>query len=399
MKEKYIAKREELMTEAQNFINEGKIQEFEAKKIEVEQLDADYEIACQKQAEFDALNQNNKVTKIENTSVKVDGAIMERMNGMNMVEEVEFTNSVGYRKSFMNYVRNGQINREFINADNNTLTSDVSVVIPQVVLDQIVCRIQDSELLKAITNTNYKTGVAVAVNQVKPQATWTAEGASSDKQKATVGQIVFGAFKLRVAISMSLEVSELSLQAFEAMLTAQIAEALQKALEEAVVKGTGVGMPKGLTQETPVETVTLDAVNRLTYDKVCEIEGCIKSEYDKDSIYIMNKKTFFNMLDVQENGGQVVASMHTDVDGKVKRFIFGRPVVFTNFLPASTDANPDDLPVAIVCNAKDYVLNTSYQLVTKHYEDNDTDDQIIKSVLLADGKMLTNDSLIFVEGN
>ena len=183
MKEKYIAKREELMTEAQNFINEGKIQEFEAKKIEVEQLDADYEIACQKQAEFDALNQNNKVTKIENKSVKVDGAIMERMNGMNMVEEVEFTNSVGYRKSFMNYVRNGQINREFINADNNTLTSDVSVVIPQVVLDQIVCRIQDSELLKAITNTNYKTGVAVAVNQVKPQATWTAEGASSGRRQ------------------------------------------------------------------------------------------------------------------------------------------------------------------------------------------------------------------------
>ena len=324
---------------------------------------------------------------------------MERMNNNVMVEEMEYTNSVAYRKSFMNYVKNGQINREFINADSNTLTSDVSVVIPQIVLDQIVYKIQDSELLKAITRTSYKAGVAVGVNSVKPQATWVAEGASSDKQKSAVAQIVFANYKLRCAVSMSLEVAELSLPAFEAMLVAQIAEALQKALEEAVVKGTGVGMPKGLSQETASETVTLDAVNRLTYEKVCEIEGAIKAENDKDSIYIMNKKTFFNMLDVQENGGQVVASMHTDVDGKVKRFIFGRPVVFTNFLPSNTDANADALPIAIVVNPKDYVLNTSYQLVTKKYEDQDTDDQVIKAIMLADGKLLTTDSLIFVEGN
>ena len=65
LKENYIAKRTELMEEAQNFINEGNFEAFEAKKIEVEKLDADFDVACQKQAELDVLNSNNKVTKIE----------------------------------------------------------------------------------------------------------------------------------------------------------------------------------------------------------------------------------------------------------------------------------------------------------------------------------------------
>ena len=63
LRENYVAKRTELMEEAQNFINEGNFEAFEAKKVEVEKLDADFDVACQKQAELDVLNSRKEVAK------------------------------------------------------------------------------------------------------------------------------------------------------------------------------------------------------------------------------------------------------------------------------------------------------------------------------------------------
>lgn len=45
-------------------------------------------------------------------------------------------------------------------------------------------------------------------------------------------------------------------------------------------------------------------------------------------------------------------------------------------------------------NFKDYVLNTNYAMGVKKYEDNDTDDQVTKGIMLADGKVVDKNSLV-----
>ena len=62
---------------------------------------------------------------------------------------------------------------------------------------------------------------------------------------------------------------------------------------------------------------------------------------------------------------------------------------------ASTLATGDVF--AFLFNFKDYVLNTNYSMGVKKYEDNDTDDQITKGIMLVDGKVVDKNSLVVVK--
>lgn len=48
---------------------------------------------------------------------------------------------------------------------------------------------------------------------------------------------------------------------------------------------------------------------------------------------------------------------------------------------------------------KDYVLNSNYNVAMKVYEDNDTDDLVRKSIMIADGKPVDFNSLVMLAGN
>jgi hypothetical protein len=56
-----------------------------------------------------------------------------------------------------------------------------------------------------------------------------------------------------------------------------------------------------------------------------------------------------------------------------------------------------DTIFAFLFNFKDYVLNTNYSMGVKKYEDNDTDDQITKGIMLVDGKVVDKNSLVVVK--
>ena len=45
---------------------------------------------------------------------------------------------------------------------------------------------------------------------------------------------------------------------------------------------------------------------------------------------------------------------------------------------------------------KDYVLNTNLNITIKKYEDNDTDDQVTKAIMIVDGKVVDKNSLVTI---
>ena len=45
---------------------------------------------------------------------------------------------------------------------------------------------------------------------------------------------------------------------------------------------------------------------------------------------------------------------------------------------------------------KDYILNTNLNMTIKKYEDNDTDDQVTKAIMLVDGKVVDKNSLVTI---
>lgn len=304
--------------------------------------------------------------------------------------------SMQYRKAFMDYVVRGTAIPTEYRADAVSKTTDVGAVIPTTVLNQIVQQLESTGMILAlVTRTAYKGGVGIPVSAVKPTATWVNEGAGSEKQKKNVnkdGMVTFAYHKLRCAVAVSFEVDNMAMSAFETLIINNIVEAMTKALEQAIISGSGTGQPKGIITETPNAKQAVETA-KLTYADICKVEGALPQAYEAGAVWCMSKSTFMGFVGMTDEQGQPIARVNYGMAGKPERVLLGRPVVCCDYLNSFDAASAGDV-VAFVFNFKDYALNTNYAMGVKKYEDNETDDMVTKGIMLADGKVVDKNSLV-----
>ena len=299
-----------------------------------------------------------------------------------------------YRQAFMNYVCRGESLPKEFRSDAVTTTTDVGALIPPVTLNKIIEKLEAyGMILPLVTRTAYKTGVAIPVSSIKPEATWVAEGAGSDKQKKPLsGTIIFGHFKLRCAVAVTLETENMAYSAFETTLVKNVVEAMAKALEKAIISGTGSGQPTGILKDdakgTKIETSKID------YKTLTNAEGELPMEYEAGAVWCMTKKTFMQFVGMTDTNGQPIARVNYGTGGEPERVLLGRTVVLTNYLENFSDSLEAGKTFAFLYNFADYTLNTNFQVGMKTYEDNDTDDIVRKSIMVCDGKPIVYDSLV-----
>ena len=298
-----------------------------------------------------------------------------------------------YRKAFMTYVRTGVMGAELRN-DANTLTSDIGAAIPTPTMNKIVEQLSTyGNIIPLVTNTNFLPGVNVPTSATKPVASWVNEGAGSEKQKKTVGSVVFGHFKLRCAVSVSLEAEYMSIDAFEAALVNNIVEAMAKAVEAAIISGNGSGKPTGILHVGSSPVGTTQEVSALSYGVLTAAEGALPVAYENGAVWVMAKQTFMGFVGMVDQNGHPIARVDHGINGAPERFLLGRQVILTDNLPAFSAADANAI-FAFLYRMKDYMLNTNFNVGIRTYEDNDTDDIIRKSILVCDGKPVDTTSLI-----
>ena len=395
-KEDYMSQRQGLIDNATALVNDGKLDEAKAVKDDINLMDTEYETYAQAMADIEALN--NKVSVRDLSNIKTQNVSGQVAGNIGNVSDDNFTNSVEYRTAFMNNVMRGASMPKFQNADQNTLTTDVGTVIPEVLVSKIIAKAETvGQIYAKVTKTHYKGGVTIPTQNVKPVASWVAEGKGSDKQKTTTGSITFTWHKLRCAISMSLETETMTLDIFESTFVAQVSEAMIKAIEEAIFNGNGTSQPKGILKETPEVGKALSVANgsKIDYEFLLKCEAAVDEEYDNGAEWYMSKKTFYeDVLSITDQAGQPIARVNVGINGKPEQTILGRKVNFTNYLP-KFESNPSASKVfGFIFNMSDYVLNENLAITVKQYEDNDTDDKITKAVMLTDGKCIQTYSLV-----
>ena len=395
-KEDYMSQRQGLIDNATALVNDGKLDEAKAVKDDINLMDTEYETYAQAMADIEALN--NKVSVRNLSNIKTQNVSGQVAGNIGNVSDDNFTNSVEYRTAFMNNVMRGAAMPKFQNADQNTLTTDVGTVIPEVLVSKIIAKAETvGQIYAKVTKTHYKGGVTIPTQNVKPVASWVAEGQGSNKQKTTTGSITFTWHKLRCAISMSLETETMTLDIFESTFVAQVSEAMIKAIEEAIFNGNGTSQPKGILKETPEVGKALSVANgsKIDYEFLLKCEAAVDEEYDNGAEWYMSKKTFYeDVLSITDQAGQPIARVNVGINGKPEQTILGRKVNFTNYLP-KFESNPSASKVfGFIFNMSDYVLNENLAITVKQYEDNDTDDKITKAVMLTDGKCIQTYSLV-----
>lgn len=308
--------------------------------------------------------------------------------------------SMAYRKAFMQYVCRGTAIPTEYRADAVSTTTDVGAVIPTTVLNQIVEKLESTGMILAlVTRTAYKGGVSIPVSTVKPTATWVNEGKGSEKQKKDIkkdGMITFAYHKLRCAVAVSLEVDTMAISAFEALLINNIVEAMTKALEQAIISGSGEGQPKGILAETPAEGQAIKSI-KPAYADLIAAEAALPQAYENGAVWCMSKKTFMQYYGLTDTNGQPIGRVNYGIAGKPERTLLGRAVIVCDYVKSYAEKMTKGDKFAFLFNFKDYVLNTNYAMGVKKYEDNDTDDMVTKGIMLADGKVVDVNSLVTIE--
>ena len=387
----YMDLRNVLIEEANNLLAEGDVDGSNAKQEEIKQLDNDWDNYAKAQANLNALNNVKPAVNVLRNGV---------VDTFNSDANDDIYNSDEYKKAFMNYVAKGEsIPAQLRNADAVTKTSEVGEVIPTTTMQKIVEKMEATGMiLPLVTRTAYKGGVTLPTSNVKPVATWVAEGAGSDKQEKTTGSITFGYHKLRCAISSSLEVDTMAYPVFETTFVNNVVEAMVKAQEQAIISGDGVGKPKGILAETAPagQNIEVAADEDFTYGTLIDAEAALPLAYENGAVWFMTKKTFMAFVGMTDENGQPIARVNYGINGKPERSLLGRQVILNDYMTSLGATIANDTVVAFLFNPKDYILNTNLNMTIKRYEDNDTDDQVTKAIMLVDGKVVDKNSLVTI---
>lgn len=307
-----------------------------------------------------------------------------------------------YRTAFMNFVCRGEVIPANLRA--TTATTDVSAVIPTTILHEIVKEAKVyGTLYAAVRKISVQGGVQIPVLSLKPTATWIGESAASDAQKVQANtSVTFNYYGLECKVAQTLLASVVTLEMFQQMFVALATEAIAKALDIAIMNGTGEGQPTGITVDTRVPSknvVTLTAEEFTTWEGwKKKVFGRIPKAYRNGKFY-MAQGTFDGYIDgMVDSVGQPIGRVNYGIDG-AENYRFGGKAVETvedDVIKAYDDASSGDV-VAVFFNPTDYAINNNLEMKTVKWVDNDTNEVKNKVVLICDGKLIDPNGVVIVK--
>lgn len=309
-----------------------------------------------------------------------------------------------YRNAFMAFAKTGEIKPE-LRANATTTTADVSAVIPTTILNEIIKKVTVyGQVFNRVRKLNIKGGVEVPILTLKPTATWIGEDKASDKQKVQANtKLTFSYFGLECKVATSLLADTVSLSGFESVITDLIVEAMVKAIDLAVIKGSGNGQPKGITTDSRVPATQIVS---MTPTQFAEWESWAKLvlakmplAYKAGATFLMASGTFEGYINgmVDDNGQPIGRVNYGITDGPQERFA-GKEVIQVedDVISPFADAATGDV-VAVYCNLNNYGFNSNMQMTLFRYYDHDTNEWVDKAILIADGKLIDPNGVVIIK--
>lgn len=312
-----------------------------------------------------------------------------------------------YREAFMEFVCRGTAIPKELRADATTTTTDASAVIPTTILKEIVREVKSyGNLYKAVRKLSVQGGVQIPVLSLMPTATWISANTAtseSDKQKLTANTYVtFNYFGLECKVSQTILANVTTLEMFQSLFVPLAVEAMAKAIDIAIMNGTGEGEPLGITKDGRVPSanvVTLSAEDFADWSAwKKKVFGKMKKSYRNGSFY-MAQSTFDGYIDgMVDQHGQPIGRVNYGIEGEEKYRFGGKAVetVEEDVIKAYDDAASGDV-VAVFGNLAKYGFNSNMQMQTVKWVDHDTNEVKNKVILIADGKLIDPYGFVIVK--
>lgn len=334
-KEKYLEMRAAMLDEAQNLINEGKIEEAATKRAEIEKLDADFEEASKEQANLDALNNDDeKVSDMKNLSVNE--------GGLKAVEKIEKKNPVNYEDVFAKVALQRDLNEDEVNLFNKMNpenvythnTTNTEILIPETVIGGIIDTMKELHpILADVVATRIKgtvkyvkrTGIPAGDADYYDEATPTAD------EENKFGELTLNGKELSKAVTVTWKLQAMAVADFIPFITRELGERMGVAKAKAFVRGKGdAKYPQGVVTAIEAEASTPQKVSYkadgLTYKDITAAMAKIKSGYVSGAkIYANNATVWGTLANLMDGQGRPLFIPDVTTGGVGR--IFGIPVM------------------------------------------------------------------------
>lgn len=311
----------------------------------------------------------------------------------------EPTETMEYRKAFMNYVQKGTpIPAEL--RGNAISTEESGAAIPVTVMREVINTVRKryGSIYSRVRKTAIQGGVRVPVGALQATFKWIGEKTVSPRQSLDkLGAVTFGYHTAEIRIAQTFLSSIVTLEAFEQKVIEVIAVAYMRAMDDGIVNGSGDGAMLGITNDARVtQNVTFTAAqlgdwtawrknffsklplgyrNGSFIFPVSTVDSYLETMADNN-----NNPIFRQATGLEVNDGDAVAP-----NGR----FFGREVLLVEpDVIGDFDAASSNDVIGIYADLNEYAINENFGFTMRRYFDDEADEWVDKALVVVDGKVL-----------
>lgn len=309
-----------------------------------------------------------------------------------------------YRMAFKKYVQTGEAIPHELRAGGDTgttVTTDIGMIIPTTIMNEFIKDVSKvyGQIYSKVRKLNVKGGVEFPISKLSANFKWITETTVSNKQKAgdIKDKVSFSYHIGEIRVAESLLAQVVSLDVFESEIVRIMVEAYVKAMDTAIISGTGSGQPLGITVDTRVTGNTGNIIE-FEADEIGDWTAWRKKLFAKVPLSKRGSGEFLfpastvesNLLTMKDANGRPLFREATDgTIGNLAGTFFGRDVTLVepDIIKDYDTASTGDI-IGIFWTPNDYAINTQLQFGMKRYFDEDTNEWINKALTIVDGKIL-----------
>ena len=331
---------------------------------------------------------------------RVDGTQMNQQRK----DEKDCYATMEYRMAFKKYVQTGTPIPVELRAGGDsgtTIAADIGMIIPTTIMNEFIKDVSKvyGQVYAKVRKLNVKGGVEFPISKLSANFKWITETTPSGKQKAgdIKEKVSFSYHIGEIRVAETLLAQVVSLDLFESEITRIMVEAYVKAMDTAIISGTGSGQPLGITKD-PRVTGNTGNIIEFEADEIGDWTAWRKKLFAKVPLSKRGSGEFLfpastvesNLLTMKDANGRPLFREATEGRvGNTAGTFFGREVTLVEpdiVKDYDTAATGDIIGVFWV--PTDYAINTNLQFGMKRYFDEDNNEWINKGLTIVDGKIL-----------
>lgn len=342
----------------------------------------------------------------------IAGTFAQKTGTTQTRENTDVFATMEYRKAFMKYVQTGeQIPTNLYQRDNMAAnTTQLGATIPTTVLNEFIneVRVVYGQLYDKVRKLNIQGGVKVPIAELQASFKWVTETTVAPREDGgDIDEYVEFSYNLaEIRVAQTLLSSIVALDIFEREIVKIMVIAYRKAMDTAIMKGTGKGQPLGILNDTRVTNVI-----EMTAADINDWTAWRKKFFAKLPLGYRNGEFIFPLATVdayletmadannnpifrQATGLEVNDGDSTNPNGR----FFGRNIslVEPDIISDFDSANAGDV-IGVFWQPEEYAINTNMAFGMKRWFDEDRNEWVNKMLTIVDGKVLNPKGIYLIK--